>query len=238
MRKIVLDKELLIYKYTVENKTKAEIAKELGVSHSVVWKNFKEYGIPTKPAYKELIDKTVLIELYLVQKFSIRKISSILKVDSNQVRKSLKAHNIPRRNKSWKSPATKNGREVPCNTCGKLVYRKNYKLNKFTVFFCSWKCAKEYQSLHRDNSLPEGWRRFREYRKWRNDVLNRDERTCKLCGSNKRLVAHHIIEAQDDMSLKYEVSNGITLCQICHIEIHVNGSHNYIESLQKAISVE
>lgn len=128
---------------------------------------------------------------------------------------------------------------MSCELCGKRIYRKRYTLTKFKIFFCSWKCAKEYQSITKSiPELPQSWRRGKYYRSWRRKVLERDNYACKLCENKNKLVAHHIIEAQDNPDLKFEITNGITLCQKCHIEIHVNDSHNYIESLQKAISVE
>ena len=120
-----------------------------------------------------------------------------------------------------------------------MVYRKRYSLNKFKVFFCSWACEKEYQSISRSTpGLSSSWRSRKQYRKWRSQVIKRDNHKCKLCGNSKNLVAHHIIEAQNNPSIKFEINNGITLCNICHIKIHKNKSCNYIESLQEEILVE
>jgi 5-methylcytosine-specific restriction endonuclease McrA len=123
--------------------------------------------------------------------------------------------------------------------CGKLVYRKKYTLDKYDIFFCSWECEKKHQSISRRVSeLPESWRSRSEYKTWRKRVLDRDLHTCKICGSKKNPVAHHIIEAQDSPDLRYDIDNGITLCKKCHIAIHVKDSHRFIESLQEAILVE
>jgi len=237
MVKIVLDKVILLQKYKKENKTMQEIANELDVSISTVRKNFRDYGIQIKPSSIEVLNKSILEDLYLAQLLSIRNIAVILNIPETQIRKSLKKHQINRRNKSWKSSLTKNGKTVACKFCGKLVYRKKYILEKYDIFFCSWKCANEYQATQGNFELPEGWRRRRDYRKWRKDIIERDSLECKMCKSNEKIVAHHIIEAQDNPDLKYELGNGITLCQKCHIIVHKNNSHTYIESLQKAISV-
>lgn len=183
--------------------------------------------------------KKVLEELYLNKKLSIRDVAKNLDVNPSVIRKWMNIYNIPRRNKSWKSASMKNGIEVPCEICGKMIYRKKSRLNKSKVFFCSWACEKEYQSLtRRILDLPDGWRRWKEYKRWRGRLIERDGVACKLCGSTYKIVAHHIIEAKTHPDLRYSVSNGIILCQACHIEIHKNNSFNYIESLQKVISVE
>ncbi len=186
-----------------------------------------------------VLSKEILENLYLISMLSIRDIAKRLDINEMVVRKYLYMYEIPRRNKSWKASLNKNGKEVPCEICGKLVYRKKYKLNKFSVFFCSWKCEKEYQSIKRKIlELEDGWRGRREYKAWRKQVKERDNNTCRICSNNKKLTAHHIIEAKDNPNLRFEINNGITLCEKCHIKIHRNNSKNYIESLQKVIFVE
>lgn len=61
-----------------------------------------------------------------------------------------------------------------------------------------------------------------EYQQWRKAVYERDNYTCQKCGDNKggNLNAHHIKSFVDYPRLRYVVSNGITLCEKCHIFIH------------------
>ena len=239
MKKIVLDKDLLYKKYVIEDKTIPVVASEFNVCHTVISKNLEYYGIPSKSNKIEEIEKEILIRLYIENHLSIRDIAKHLGVAETQIRKSLKFHNIARRMRYWKSSQNKKGKIVSCAVCGKEIYRKNYNLNKFNVFFCSWDCLKIHQSITKSISeLPESWRSRKDYRSWRRKILQRDNRTCKMCESIEKPIAHHIVEAKERPDLKYEITNGITLCQKCHIEVHKNNSHNYIESLQKAISEE
>jgi len=56
-----------------------------------------------------------------------------------------------------------------------------------------------------------------EYRKWRSDVFQRDNWTCQTC--EKRgcfLEAHHIKGWAEFPELRFEISNGVTLCRDCH----------------------
>ena len=65
-------------------------------------------------------------------------------------------------------------------------------------------------------------RRSNEYKKWKEKVLERDNFTCQSCGSKSNLVAHHIAHFADNVNLRFEVKNGVTLCQNCHKEAHRN----------------
>lgn len=57
-----------------------------------------------------------------------------------------------------------------------------------------------------------------EFSKWREAVFERDNFTCRLCGkSGNTLHPHHIKSFARYPELRFEVSNGITLCaEPCH----------------------
>lgn len=57
------------------------------------------------------------------------------------------------------------------------------------------------------------------YKKWRNEVIKRDQK-CMHCGSTEKLEAHHIKPYARYPNLRYEVDNGMTLCKSCHKEHH------------------
>jgi 5-methylcytosine-specific restriction endonuclease McrA len=64
-------------------------------------------------------------------------------------------------------------------------------------------------------------RRTSRYRKWRTKVLERDNYTCQECGQEGgELHAHHIKPFAKYKKLRFEVSNGLTLCAECHRKIH------------------
>jgi predicted restriction endonuclease len=56
------------------------------------------------------------------------------------------------------------------------------------------------------------------YKKWRNEVYKRDNFECQWpnCNVKNRLNAHHIQRWADHPGLRYNISNGITLCRIHH----------------------
>jgi HNH endonuclease len=59
------------------------------------------------------------------------------------------------------------------------------------------------------------------YTQWRNTIFARDNYTCQGCKmKSDKLHAHHIIPWAVSVELRFEVSNGISLCQPCHKIIH------------------
>ncbi len=60
-------------------------------------------------------------------------------------------------------------------------------------------------------------RNSREYKEWRKAVLERDNYTCAECHEiGGCLHAHHIKAWADYPELRFELSNGVTLCKECH----------------------
>ncbi len=78
------------------------------------------------------------------------------------------------------------------------------------------------------------------YHKWRIRVLKRDKYACAWCNKKppgrsktQNLHAHHIKKWADYPTLRYELSNGVTLCNACHKK--VNGHEEEYENLFKSI---
>lgn len=61
------------------------------------------------------------------------------------------------------------------------------------------------------------FRECREYREWRTAIFERDNWTCQDCGEKgKRLHVDHIKKWSEYPELRFELSNGRTLCESCH----------------------
>ena len=61
------------------------------------------------------------------------------------------------------------------------------------------------------------------YKECRRKVLRRDSYKCQMPGCKrrgKRMQVHHIQKWSSASSLRYDASNGITLCWDCHNEVN------------------
>jgi len=72
---------------------------------------------------------------------------------------------------------------------------------------------KDRSKLKKDNERNDV-----AYQEWRKQVWKRDNWKCKIDDNNckGRLIAHHILSWRDYPELRYDVNNGITLCQAHH----------------------
>lgn len=73
------------------------------------------------------------------------------------------------------------------------------------------------------------------YKKFRSEVLKRDKFKCQMpgCKNRKNLNVHHVQTWAGASSLRYEQTNGITLCKYCHKLI--TGKEQHYERLFKEI---
>lgn len=64
-------------------------------------------------------------------------------------------------------------------------------------------------------------RHFPETREWRTAVFERDSYTCQVCQQlGNKLVAHHLNGWDKHPNQRFDINNGVTLCQKCHKQFH------------------
>ena len=72
--------------------------------------------------------------------------------------------------------------------------------------------------INAENRLLRSSARHKE---WSLAVLRRDCWECQHCGYKGRaLIAHHIEPFSKNHALRFDVSNGLTLCRSCHVKVH------------------
>lgn len=94
-----------------------------------------------------------------------------------------------------------------------------------------------YNSGHKNRSWKGGVtpknaliRESKEYKEWRLAVFKRDNYICQCCDddSGGNLMAHHILNFAEHINLRFETSNGVTMCDKCHApQIEGSFHHTY-----------
>lgn len=110
----------------------------------------------------------------------------------------------------WKNGKYYRGR---CKDC----YRTRF-YPKPTGIISSTQFKKGNIPWNKVNDTPEKRKRFSTPKtlKWRESVKKRDGNKCTKCENTKTLHAHHIVPWKENEELRYDISNGTTLCSSCH----------------------
>ena len=120
-------------------------------------------------------------------------------------------------------------REKVCGHCGNTYEWKAPKpYSSFLASkFCSKPCADKGGFRHEGeahaNWKPDSRRKNRrgKHGAWARAVISRDAATCQRCGAKDvELHAHHIKPFETFPELRWELSNGLTLCHGCHWTVH------------------
>ena len=114
-------------------------------------------------------------------------------------------------NKHWNWQGGK-----PTCKCGKLLSTRKVK----TCVKCMHKSRLQENHPNWKGGISKNVHSTKEpkYKEWRTSVFSRDNWKCKIADSNCKgqLQAHHILPWCDYPELRYEINNGITLCQAHH----------------------
>lgn len=130
-------------------------------------------------------------------------------------------------------------REKTCQHCGNRFSKR--PTSPITVFrkqkFCSKKCADEGGFRYKGNAHynwhgnPRRTARPSQQKSWATKVISRDIATCTRCGATGiEMHAHHIKSHKGHPELRWDVSNGVTLCYRCHWQEHSAIDENGVNS--------
>ncbi len=127
------------------------------------------------------------------------------------------------------NPKWQGGERVKtCLYCGKEYVRGETGLEQWTHSkFCSKECADQGGLRLRGAANPryreDARRRSRggSHSSWAESVISRDKATCQRCGAQGvPMHAHHVKPFEKFPELRFDVSNGVTLCYACHWREH------------------
>jgi len=124
-----------------------------------------------------------------------------------------------------KNPYFHNDKEITtkCKSCGKefiWTYSGQHKDND--RIFCSRECASKYYSQENHPNWKGGIQHYpysNEFNnKLKNEIRERDNNSCRLCGDYNQLCIHHIDYNKENS----DKDNLITLCRSCHSKTNFN----------------
>jgi len=130
---------------------------------------------------------------------------------------------------------------IKCYQCGNEVNRHKSEIRKRKgdKDFCCSQCWYEYNQRKNHYNWQGGQseRMAPGYSGWRRKVLKRDRGFCRLCHSTTKIEVHHIKKFSQYPKIRWEVSNGISLCEDCH-KLVTNSEEYYEGSLQFFVGLQ
>lgn len=205
---IPVDEEVLRQLYAVDGLTSREISERLGIGFRTILRRLKKFGIDTRPPgpdrHLQLQDADWLREQYEAQRKSTTQIGAQIGASSGVVASWLRRHGIKRR-ATGSEPGRMYGPEV----------RARMSAAKKGTFLG------ESNPNWRGGLVNPNQRLRVSYasKAWSLAVRNRDGQ-CVECGAAGKLHAHHIKPWKHHPELRFDVSNGVTLCPPCHQKVH------------------
>lgn len=105
-----------------------------------------------------------------------------------------------------------------CVDCGVKTYKYDNALRCKKCYLTSWSTIKTTHPRWKGgiSRVYKTGYYSKEYKNWRKKVFERDDYICRECGLAGYVTAHHIKSFAYYPELRYEISNGLTLCEPCH----------------------
>jgi len=79
-------------------------------------------------------------------------------------------------------------------------------------------------------------RKSSEYKRWKQEVRQRDEDACRVCGVHLNLHIHHIKPLEKYPDFATEIDNGITLCGNCHALLRGKEESTNLQMIIEAVT--
>lgn len=127
---------------------------------------------------------------------------------------------------------------VKCDNCGKennnITYQ-NYLIAINNGCDNNYYCHKCANAIYHSKEKHWNWNfnltqaeresRSREYfckenNEFKKKVRERDKYICQLCGKKNNIIVHHLNSYNTDIENRFNIENGIVLCEECHKNFH------------------
>jgi len=211
MRKIIINRDFLIKKYSNENKSANDVAGMLGINEQTVRRRLVEFNIPRrrggaglKSSRKINIDCNQLFQAYSIEKKTVREVARIVKVSEDTIHQRLREFNIPRR-----KTGLQKGQKLS------LFHRQQMSNSKKGSNNPQWQGGVSYE--------PYGIEFNKELKE---QIRKRDGYACQILDCKKRengrkFPVHHC----DYNKKNNHPENLITLCHSCHSKTNMNRNY-------------
>lgn len=195
-----------------EGMTTRQIGAKVGISSRTITRYLHKAGVrlrnPGDPVIEQLVNREWLEAEYVEKRKSTTVIAAEIGCSCCSVSLWLKRHGIQARRtgseKGHKRTTDESRQKQSAARRGLFIGPKNP----------NWRGGIQLRHPERN--------RYRS-KMWVKAVKDRDCWKCVECGAIDRLHAHHIKRWKDYPELRYEVSNGVTLCHKCHELAHGRG---------------
>lgn len=215
------NRDWLYNEYITKDRNAKDIAKECGINLRTLREWISMLDIPNKDSKTEGLTKEVLYDLYRVQHKSSAEIGEMYGVDSGAILYWLRKYDIPAFSTSeavniylYEKGGIEKARETQStmeNRIKSSCRQRGIAIEDFEGF------ATTEQHMARNNTY---------YKEWVRNVFQRDNYTCQCCGKRGgNLNAHHLYNFAEYEDLRYDVENGITFCEECHLLGYPNSFH-------------
>lgn len=196
-----------------EGMTTRQIGETVGISSRTITRYLHKAGVklrnPGDPVIEQLADREWLEAEYIGKRKSTTVIAAEVGCGARSVALWLERHGIRARNTGSELGHKRNStdecrQKMSAARRGLLIGPRNP----------NWRGGIQLKHPERN--------RYRS-KMWVKAVKDRDGWKCVECSAVDRLHAHHIKRWRDYPELRYEISNGVTLCHKCHELAHGRG---------------
>ena len=216
------NRDWLYNEYIIKNREAGDIAKQCGIHQRTLREWISMLDLPNKLTKTNKLTKEILYDLYRVQHKSSLEIAKMFDITDGSVLYWLRKYNIPSYSISeavnfylYEKGGIEKARENQStmeNRIKSSCRQRGISFEDFDGF------AVTEQHMARNNTY---------YKEWKNKVFRRDNYTCQCCGKRGgNLNAHHLYNFSEYEDLRYDVDNGITFCEHCHLINYPNSFHS------------